>query len=130
MKDSNIIAAGAANMLLAVACGAFGAHGLKTTLASDMLAIWQTAVHYQMVHALGLISIGILLPRGNARWLQRAAMLMLAGIVVFSGSLYLLALSGQRWLGAITPFGGLAFLAAWAMLAWGSLHDSDSSLNG
>ena len=124
MKDSNIIAAGAANMLLAVACGAFGAHALKTMLASDMLAIWQTAVHYQMVHALGLIAIGILLPRGNTRWLQRAAMLMLAGIVIFSGSLYLLALSGQRWLGAITPLGGLAFLAAWAMLAWASLRDS------
>ena len=123
MKDSNIIAAGAVNMLLAVACGAFGAHALKSMLTSDMLAIWQTAVHYQMVHALGLIAIGILLPRGNARWLQRAAMLMLAGMVIFSGSLYLLALSGQRWLGAITPLGGLAFLAAWAMLAWGSWRD-------
>jgi uncharacterized membrane protein YgdD (TMEM256/DUF423 family) len=123
MKDSNIIAAGAVNMLLAVACGAFGAHALKSMLTSDMLAIWQTAVHYQMVHALGLIAIGILLPRGNASWLQRAAMLMLAGMVIFSGSLYLLALSGQRWLGAITPLGGLAFLAAWAMLAWGSWRD-------
>ena len=127
MNHNKIIALGAANMLLAVACGAFGAHALKTMLGSDMLAIWHTAVNYQMVHALGLIAIGLLLPRGNILWLQRAAILMLAGILIFSGSLYLLALSGQRWLGAITPLGGLAFLAAWTILAWASWRQSGAT---
>ncbi len=129
MNGHKIIASGAANMLLAVACGAFGAHGLKTVLGSDMLAIWQTAVHYQMVHALGLIAIGILQARNHRRSLQHAAMLMLGGIFIFSGSLYLLALSGQRWLGAITPLGGMAFLAAWAILTWACWREPPSGQN-
>ena len=104
MKRSTCITFAALNMLIAVGAGAFGAHGLKAVLSADMLAVWQTAVHYQMVHALGLFG--------------RAAAIMLAGIIVFSGSLYALALSGVLWLGAITPIGGLAFLVAWAMLAW------------
>jgi len=119
MKRSTCITFAALNMLIAVGAGAFGAHGLKAVLSADMLAVWQTAVHYQMVHALGLFGLGILM----AQWtdtilLARAAAIMLAGIIVFSGSLYALALSGVLWLGAITPIGGLAFLVAWAMLAW------------
>jgi len=119
MKRSTCITFAALNMLIAVGAGAFGAHGLKAVLSADMLAVWQTAVHYQMVHALGLFGLGILM----AQWtdtilLARAAAIMLAGIIVFSGSLYALALSGILWLGAITPIGGLAFLVAWAMLAW------------
>lgn len=126
-------------MLLAVALGAFGSHALKTRLGPDLLAVWHTAVTYQMAHALGLLFIGLLLQHHNAaslanpqnptpssqtrqprqtHLLQRAALLMLAGIVIFCGSLYLLALTGQRWLGAITPLGGVAFLSAWATLAW------------
>ena len=119
MKQTTCIVFAALNMLVAVAAGAFGAHGLKTVLSVDMLAIWQTAVHYQMVHALGLFGLGILMAQwSGARLLARAAVLMLVGIVIFSGSLYVLALTGITWLGAITPIGGLAFLLSWSMLAW------------
>lgn len=122
MKRDIWLAAGALNMLLAVAAGAFGAHGLKAVLSCDMLAIWQTAVHYQMVHALGLIAISLLLQRADLPVLRQSAVLMLAGIVIFCGSLYLLAVSGVRWLGAITPVGGLAFLAGWAWLCYAALR--------
>ena len=119
MKQTTCIVFAALNMLVAVAAGAFGAHGLKTVLSVDMLAIWQTAVHYQMVHSLGLFGLGILMAQwSGARLLARAAVLMLVGIVIFSGSLYVLALTGITWLGAITPIGGLAFLLSWSMLAW------------
>ncbi|MFZ6692153.1 DUF423 domain-containing protein [Undibacterium sp. SXout20W] len=119
MKQTTCIVFAALNMLVAVAAGAFGAHGLKTVLSVDMLTIWQTAVHYQMVHALGLFGLGILMAQwSGARLLARAAVLMLVGIVIFSGSLYVLALTGITWLGAITPIGGLAFLLSWSMLAW------------
>jgi uncharacterized membrane protein YgdD (TMEM256/DUF423 family) len=125
MKASRWLALGAGNMFLAVATGAFGAHALKATLSADMLAIWHTAAQYQMIHALGLLAIGGLLQTLQTRianhkhnpLLNIAAIAMLAGIVLFCGSLYALALSGIRLLGAITPFGGLAFLLAWALLA-------------
>lgn len=118
MTDRVLIILGALNMLIAVGAGAFGAHGLKRALTPEMLAVWQTAVTYQMVHALGLLAIAALGARfGSPAW-SWAGMLMFAGIVVFSGSLYVLALSGVHWLGAITPLGGLAFIAAWALLAW------------
>ncbi len=120
MQDRHLIASGAFLMLLAVAFGAFGAHALKPHLGSDMLAIWHTAVLYHMVHALGCIAIGILMPRYSQQStkIALAGTFMLIGVLVFSGSLYLLALTGQRWLGAITPVGGAAFLAAWGMLGW------------
>src|SRR5258708_8281823 len=92
MNERQLILAGAINMFIAVAAGAFGAHGLKQILSAEMLAIWQTAVTYQMAHALGLLAVALLLPRlqsGLAAW---AGSSMLAGIVIFSGSLYLLAL--------------------------------------
>lgn len=111
-----LLASGGAAALLAVALGAFGAHALKSRLSPEMLAVWHTGIEYHVFHALGLLAAGIVavhLP-GSAllRWSGR---LMLAGIVLFSGSLYALALSGERWLGALTPIGGLAFLAAWAL---------------
>ena len=121
MQERHFIAAGAINMFIAVAAGAFGAHALKPVLSPELLATWHTAATYQMVHALGLISIAVLIPlmpHDDAVWLRRAGWLMLAGILLFSGSLYALALSGVRMLGAITPFGGLSFLSAWAILAW------------
>ena len=120
MQSRHLIAAGAFLMLLAVALGAFGAHALKARLSADMLAIWHTAVLYHMVHALGCIAIGILMPRypQQSNKIALAGDLMLIGILVFSGSLYLLAFTEQRWLGAITPIGGVAFLAAWGMLGW------------
>ena len=88
-----------------------------------MLAIWHTAVTYQVMHALGMIAIALLMPRMAGAALHWAGRLMLAGIVIFSGSLYLLALTGTRILGAITPFGGVAFLAAWLLVAWAALKN-------
>lgn len=120
---SHILFWGAVNGFLAVALGAFGAHGLKQRLAPDLLTIYHTGVEYHFYHAMGLCIIGILTwiaPQVNL--FRTAGWTMLVGIVIFSGSLYLLAITGQRWLGAITPFGGLAFLAAWAMLAYGVLR--------
>ena len=109
---------GSVGMLLAVAMGAFGAHALKKTLTPDLMAIYETAVHYHVYHALGLIAIGLLALHLPATTLLRwAGVLMAAGLVLFSGSLYALSLSGIRWLGAITPIGGTAFLAAWSLLA-------------
>lgn len=113
------IIAGAINAFLAVAFGAFGAHALKEKLSEKYLAIWETAVQYQMYHAIGLIVIGILMSSniiGNVSQLSWAGYLMLAGIVIFSGSLYVLSLSGIGILGAITPIGGIAFLAAWVLV--------------
>jgi uncharacterized membrane protein YgdD (TMEM256/DUF423 family) len=102
--------------LTGVAFGAFGAHGLRGKLSPDMLAVFETAVRYQMYHALAIFGVGLLLaPMGG--WLIRTAgWLFTAGIVIFSGSLYALALTGNTMLGAITPIGGLAFLAGWACL--------------
>ncbi len=109
---------GALAAALAVVLGAFGAHALRARLAPDLLAIYHTAVQYHFWHALGLLAIGIVaihLPNSVA--LKWAGWVMLAGIVAFSGSLYVLALSGVRWLGAITPFGGAAFIVSWILLA-------------
>ncbi len=113
------IIAGAINAFLAVAFGAFGAHALKEKLSEKYLAIWETAVQYQMYHAIGLIVIGILMSSsiiGNVTQLNWAGYLMLAGIIIFSGSLYVLSLSGIGILGAITPIGGVAFLLAWVFI--------------
>ncbi|MGH8504030.1 MAG: DUF423 domain-containing protein [Gammaproteobacteria bacterium] len=109
--------AGGVNALLAVVLGAFGAHGLKPQLSSEMLTVYHTGVDYHMWHALGLVLVGLLGAHytGSAL-LAWAGWLMLTGIVLFSGSLYLLGVTGIRWLGAITPFGGLAFIIAWALL--------------
>ncbi len=105
-------------MFVAVALGAFGAHALKARLAPDMAAVWQTAVQYHAWHALALLAVGILMAQDPTRaGLAWAAWLFAAGIVLFSGSLYALALTGVRGLGAITPLGGLAWLAGWAALA-------------
>lgn len=113
------IIAGAVNAAIAVAFGAFGAHALKDRLTEHYLAIWETAVQYQMFHAIGLILIGILMNSsilGPSTQLSWAGYLILAGIVIFSGSLYILSLSGIGILGAITPIGGVAFITGWIML--------------
>lgn len=104
--------------LLAVAFGAFGAHALKTRIAPELMPVYRTGVEYHFYHALGLLLVGLAafhLP--ESAYLRSAGWAMLAGIVLFSGSLYLLALTGLAWLGAITPFGGTAFIAAWALFA-------------
>ena len=106
-------------MFVAVALGAFGAHLLRGRLDPPMIAVWQTAVQYHAWHALALLGVGILLLQWpDKRGLRLAAWLFLAGIVLFAGSLYALALTGLGALGAITPAGGLAFLAGWLVLAW------------
>ncbi|WP_219835974.1 DUF423 domain-containing protein [Paenibacillus sp. R14(2021)] len=110
---------GAIHALLAVALGAFGAHGLKDKLTAEMLNVFETGVRYHMYHAIGLLLIALAADRvgkeGSIRW---AARLMHLGIFLFSGSLYALSLSGIKHLGIITPFGGLAFIVAWALAAY------------
>lgn len=110
---------GAVFGLLSVALGAFGSHGLKAVLTDGMLAIFETGARYQMYHALALIAVGWIGRSARNSWLSAAGWSFVAGIVLFSGSLYVLALTGTRWLGAITPLGGLAFVAGWAALAIG-----------
>jgi uncharacterized membrane protein YgdD (TMEM256/DUF423 family) len=116
--DRTFFALGAALAGVAVAAGAFGAHGLRDRLAPDMLAVFETAVRYQMYHALALVGVAWAVTRWPGAGAGLAGWLFVAGIALFSGSLYVLALSGVRWLGAITPFGGLCFLAGWGVLAW------------
>lgn len=110
--------AGSLFAFLAVLFGAFGAHALKSRLSTDLLAVWKTANEYHFYHALGLILIGVLARQMQGSALDAAAICMIAGLLLFSGSLYLLALTGVRWLGAITPLGGSLFLLAWLCLAW------------
>ena len=110
------IALGAGIAMLSVIAGAFGAHALKHALDAEMMAVYRTAVEYQTYHALGLILCGLLLQTNPSAQLRFAAILMLAGIIIFSGSLYALSLSGVRWLGAITPIGGLSFIIAWSLI--------------
>ena len=120
----NFLFLGALNGLLTVALGAFGAHALRSNLAADMVAVYDTASNYHGHHALALLAVGLLLiHRPDSRWLQRAGWAFLVGIVFFCGSLYLLAISGSHWLGMVAPFGGMAFLVGWVMLAMGVLRD-------
>ncbi|WP_165720562.1 DUF423 domain-containing protein [Bordetella trematum] len=121
MPDRPFVILAAINMIIAVGAGAFGAHGLKRVLDADMLAVWQTAVLYQLIHALGLFAVAWLSTRYTSALVPVAGWLMFAGIILFSGSLYLLAGTGTRILGAITPIGGVAFLVAWALLAWAAI---------
>jgi uncharacterized membrane protein YgdD (TMEM256/DUF423 family) len=104
-------------MFLGVAIGAFGAHGLKNVLDEPMKAVYQTGVHYHLLHGLALFVVAWISTKTDYALVTAAGWLFLAGIFLFSGSLYALSLSGLRWLGAITPLGGLAFLAGWICLA-------------
>ena len=109
---------GCSAALLAVVFGAFGAHALKARITPELLPVYKTGVEYQFYHALGLILVGLAaLHLPDSAWLRSAGWAMLAGIVLFSGSLYLLSLTGLAWLGAITPLGGTAFIAAWGLFA-------------
>ena len=105
-----------------VALGAFGAHGLKSRVGPDLLVVWETGVKYHLVHVLALLATAWASDRWGGPWTAAAGWLFVAGIVIFSGSLYVLVLSGQRWLGAITPIGGVAFIAGWVALAVAALR--------
>lgn len=114
--------AGAVAALLGVALGAFGAHALEARLEARDLATFETGVRYQMYHALALLAVAWAVGRWPGGATSFAGWAFVAGIVVFSGSLYLLVLTDTRWLGAVTPLGGVAFLAGWAALAWAVLR--------
>jgi uncharacterized membrane protein YgdD (TMEM256/DUF423 family) len=109
---------GALSAFMAVALGAFAAHGLKARLGAELIAVFEVGVRYQLYHALGLLAVAWTCTRWPGTTVAAAGWLFVAGTVLFSGSLYALALSGTRWLGAITPLGGVAFLAGWLCLAW------------
>ncbi len=105
---------------LAVALGAFGAHALRDRLGADLLNTFETAVRYQMYHALALLAVGLILSCfSSSAFVPASGWLFIVGIILFSGSLYLLCFTGVRWLGAITPLGGVAFILGWLALAWG-----------
>jgi len=115
---------GAISAGLAVAFGAFGAHGLRARLSPADLATFETGARYQMYHALALLAVAWVAAQASGALPRAAGWLFVAGTIVFSGSLYVLVLTGQRWLGAVTPIGGVAFLAGWACLAVAALRRS------
>jgi uncharacterized membrane protein YgdD (TMEM256/DUF423 family) len=134
MKGNRIIGAGAILLALAVVLGAFGAHGMRAVLAPEQLASWRTGVDYHFYHALGLLAVGLLEPRLGQRAAGWSAGLLIAGIVLFSGSLYVLSAKdllgvGQaaRALGPVTPLGGLCFIAGWMTLFITTLRQADRS---
>jgi uncharacterized membrane protein YgdD (TMEM256/DUF423 family) len=114
--SKTILMTGAGLMALAVIVGAFGAHALKSKLSVDMLQVYKTGVEYHFYHALGLILIGIISLHISSGLINWSAIFMTLGIVLFSGSLYVLAITGVKWLGAITPLGGVSFIVGWVLL--------------
>lgn len=119
-----VLFVGAVFMALSVLMGAFGAHALKTRLSPEMLAVYKTAVEYQFYHSLGLLLIGLIGFRIESKWLNWSGILLIGGIILFSGSLYILSISGIKVLGTITPIGGLAFVAGWICLSIGILKNT------
>jgi uncharacterized membrane protein YgdD (TMEM256/DUF423 family) len=113
---------GALSAAISVAAGAFGAHALKARLSPELLAVFETGARYQMFHALGLLAVAWVAQRSPGGAAGAAGWLFVAGTVLFSFSLYALALSGVRALGAVTPFGGVAFIAGWLALAWAAVR--------
>ena len=114
--SKTILMTAALLMALVVAIGAFGAHGLKSHLSEEMIQIYKTGVEYHFYHALGLLLVGVLSLSIPSGWLNWSAILLTAGIILFSGSLYVLAVTGIKWMGAVTPVGGLSFIAGWVFL--------------
>ena len=116
------VVAGAVAAMVGVIVGAFGAHGLRGRLSPADLEIFETGVRYHMYHALGLFAVAWAASRWPSGATTLAGWLLIVGIVIFSGSLYTLVLTGQRWLGAVTPVGGLALIVGWGALAWAALR--------
>lgn len=108
--------------LIAVITGAFAAHTLKSKLSPDMFQVFEVAVRYQMYHALGLIAVAWAASQWSSQLIAASGWLFVTGIVIFSGSLYILSLTGVRWLGAITPIGGIAFIVGWGCLLWTAIR--------
>ena len=128
MMKPNFLLLGSLSALTGVGMGAFGAHGLKTVISPEMLAVYQTGVTYQMWHALGLVGVELIHRQAsNSKLLHWAGCLMFAGILLFSGSLYALALLNHTWLGMITPIGGVCFLTAWLLIAVFAVSNTRSS---
>jgi uncharacterized membrane protein YgdD (TMEM256/DUF423 family) len=123
----NWFAVGAIAGAIGVALGAFGAHALKSRVTEDLLSVFEIGVRYQMYHALALFAVAWAAGRWPGNWINAAGWLFIAGILVFSGSLYLMTLSGARWLGAVTPVGGLCFILGWIALAVAALRGSEWS---
>lgn len=119
--DRTFTAIGSISGFVAVAAGAFGAHALKTRLAPDVLAVYETAVRYHLVHALAVVAAGWASTRWPGAFVAAAGWLFVAGTVIFSGSLYALVLTGVRGLGAVTPLGGVALLAGWLSLGFAAV---------
>jgi uncharacterized membrane protein YgdD (TMEM256/DUF423 family) len=115
-------ATGAALCGLGVLLGAFGAHGLRERLTPEMLAVFETGVRYHLVHGLAVMTVALAAARWPSALITSAGWLFVAGIVIFSGSLYVLSITGIRWLGAITPVGGLCFTIGWLVLALGAMR--------
>jgi len=119
--DKNFLLLGAIAGFLAVALGAFGAHGLRGRLSPEMMSVFQTGVQYHLAHALAILLVGAIMGHLSGWLIQTAGWCFVAGIVFFSGSLYLLAVTGVTILGAVTPIGGLLFLAGWPCLAFAAI---------
>jgi uncharacterized membrane protein YgdD (TMEM256/DUF423 family) len=120
VNSARTLAAAGVLLALATVCGAFGAHALKTQLAPERLQLWETAVRYQFFQALGLLGVGLALRAVPAAALRAAAALIIAGVVLFCGSLYALSFGAPRLLGALTPLGGVAWIGGWLLFAYGA----------
>ncbi|MFA7571894.1 MAG: DUF423 domain-containing protein [Sulfurimonadaceae bacterium] len=112
-------------MAIAVSLGAFGAHGLKKIITSDMLSVYQTGVQYQFYHALGLLGVAFIAHVNSTKLVNMAGNLMFTGVMIFSGSLYLLVILNIKWLGAITPIGGVLMVISWVLLAWSVFRSNE-----
>jgi uncharacterized membrane protein YgdD (TMEM256/DUF423 family) len=122
VNSSRTLALAGVLLALATVCGAFGAHALKGQLAPDRLQVWDTAVRYHFFQSLGLLGVGLTLRSLDDSAVRAAALLIVVGIVLFCGSLYALSFGAPRALGALTPAGGLAWIAGWLLFAWGVWH--------
>jgi uncharacterized membrane protein YgdD (TMEM256/DUF423 family) len=122
MTSSQWLATGALLGASAVGLGAFGAHGLRSRVGPELLAVFETGVRYHLIHALAIVAVAWAAERWPGTAVQTAGWLFLFGILIFSGTLYILVLTGHRWLGAITPVGGIALIAGWCALAWAALR--------
>jgi uncharacterized membrane protein YgdD (TMEM256/DUF423 family) len=122
MMQRSFFIIGSGFAMIGVIAGAFGAHGLKGSISGEMLETFEVAVRYQMYHSLGLLAVAWAISRWHSQPIHMAGWLFVIGILVFSGSLYILSLTGIRWFGAIAPVGGLVLIVGWVCLIWGTMR--------